>query len=44
MDLSHSYLDEQAKSRGAVGTPSNALDGLPMFEGLMSQKGNKGEK
>lgn len=31
LDLSHSYLDNQAKVRSGIGAPSNALDGLPMF-------------
>ena len=32
MDLSMPYLDEQAKVRTGSGTPSNALEGLPLFE------------
>jgi hypothetical protein len=31
LDLSHSYLDQQAKVRAQVSAPSDALDGLPMF-------------
>ena len=31
LDLSHEYLDQQAKIRVGIGAPSNALDGLPMF-------------
>jgi DNA modification methylase len=34
MDISYPYLDEQAKIRTRSGTPSKALDGLPLFEGL----------
>jgi hypothetical protein len=34
MDISRPYLDEQAKVRTGSGTPSKALDGLPMFEEL----------
>jgi len=33
MDISRPYLDEQAKIRTGTGTPSSALDGLPMFGG-----------
>jgi hypothetical protein len=32
MDVSHPYLDEQAKVRTKSGSPSTALDGLPMFD------------
>ena len=32
MDISRPYLDEQAKVRTGTGTPSKALEGLPMFE------------
>ena len=31
MDISRPYLDEQAKIRTKTGTPSNMLDGLPLF-------------
>ena len=31
LDISHSSLDKQAKVRSGIGSPSNALDGLPMF-------------
>jgi DNA modification methylase len=34
LDLAHTYLDEQAKVRARVGTPSNALDGLPLFDNI----------
>jgi len=33
MDISHTYLDEQAKVRTGTGMPSQALDGLPLFSG-----------
>jgi len=33
MDISRPYLDEQAKVRTGTGTPSGALEGLPMFGG-----------
>jgi len=32
MDISRPYLDEQAKVRTGTGTPTNALENLPMFE------------
>lgn len=31
MDISRPYLDKQAKIRTGMGTPANALDGLPLF-------------
>ena len=32
LDISMDYLDEQAKIRTGAGSPSNVLDGLPLFE------------
>jgi DNA modification methylase len=32
LDLAHEYLDQQAKVRTQMGAPSDALDGLPMFD------------
>ena len=32
LDLAHEYLDQQAKVRTQTGAPSDALDGLPMFD------------
>jgi DNA modification methylase len=31
MDLAHTYLDRQAKIRTGTGSPSNVLEGLPLF-------------
>jgi hypothetical protein len=44
LDLAHTYLDEQAKVRARVGTPSNALDGLPMFAGLGIDSSRKNQQ
>ena len=34
LDISMEYLDEQAKTRALNWTPSKALEGLPLFDGL----------
>jgi hypothetical protein len=34
LDISMPYLDGQAKPRTNLGSPREALDGLPLFEGL----------
>jgi hypothetical protein len=34
LDVSHSYLDQQAKVRSRVSVPSDALDDLPLFDTL----------
>lgn len=38
MDISHPYLDEQAKVRTGTGMPSKALDGLPLFSGGLDEE------
>ncbi len=38
MDISRSYLDEQAKIRTKTSTPANSLEGLPLFNEIIREE------